>query len=200
MVLPVQNILADVVQVCEGSRVLLRILSHLGCTSSPDTYDRFVTSQALVQRERSIWNALSKHTFTVISADNFDILQTHAAVYCGNQSRSYHATTIQVVQPSVNLKVNCLHDTTLPLSPIPINRRPHSDSPFSSPHHLGKDGPKLKRTLSPHKLNTDGISLQSQSTSNPHLTLHIQNFKMNEVDGSVMTSLLNMNIRLEEWT
>ena len=38
-------------------------------------------------------------------------------VYCGNQSQSYHATTILAVQPLPDLKVNCLHiDTNLPLS------------------------------------------------------------------------------------
>ncbi len=35
--LPIHNILADVIQV-SGSRLLLRVLNRLGCTSSPDTY------------------------------------------------------------------------------------------------------------------------------------------------------------------
>ena len=143
--MPIQNILADVVQVCGRSRVLLHILNHLGCTSSPDTYDRFVTSQAIRQRDQSVWDHLSEHVFTIVSADNFDILQSHAAVYYGNQSQSYHATTIQAVQPLPDLKVNCLHiDTNLLLSPEISSRRRHSTSPLSSPHQLGKDGPKRK--------------------------------------------------------
>ena len=44
--IPIHNILADVVQVCGGSCQLLRILNRLGCTSSPDTHDRFVTFHA----------------------------------------------------------------------------------------------------------------------------------------------------------
>ncbi len=152
LTLPINNILTDVVQVCGGSRILLRILNHLGCTSSPDTYDRFVTSQALKQRESSIWSKISKHVFTVVSADNFDILQTHAAVYCGDQSRSYHATTIQAVQPDPILISNCTHTNSILMSPEPSNRRQHANSPLSSPHQLGKEGPKRRRTLSPHKL------------------------------------------------
>ena len=161
--LAIHNVLADVVHTCGGSRVLLHILNQLGCTTSADTHDRFVTTQATALRKQAIWNILSPHIFTIASADNFDMLQSNAAVFCGDQTRSYHGTTIQVVQPNPALTVACTHQHVtadiatappqacqLPLGITNTDKRVHSNSPASSPHSLGKEGPKRKRTLSPH--------------------------------------------------
>ena len=43
--------------------------------------------------------------FTVVTVDNIDFLQRHAMVYCGDQSRSWHGTSVQVVQPSSSIEV-----------------------------------------------------------------------------------------------
>ena len=68
------DLLADVVDMCGGSRQLLGILNRLGYTSSPDTHDRFVTQHANEEQKRYLWDELSPITFTVASVDNFDML------------------------------------------------------------------------------------------------------------------------------
>ena len=100
------DLLADAVEMCGGSRQLLRIFNRLGCTSLPDIHDRFITQQADNQWTCNVWNQLPRAAFTVASVDNFDLQQSYSAVYCGNQQRSYHETTVQIVQPSSLLEIH----------------------------------------------------------------------------------------------
>lgn len=87
------------------------------------------------------------------------MLQSHAAVYCGDQSRSYHRTTIQLVQPNPDIVFN--EDETMAqtvskekssLAVYVTAKRKLECSPASSPHKLGKVGPKRPRTLTPRNL------------------------------------------------
>jgi len=84
----------------------MRILNRLGCISSLDTRDRFVTEHAQLKHQTSICNEISPKVFTVASVDNFDMLQSYAAIYCGDQQRSFHRTTVQLVQPDPNIIFN----------------------------------------------------------------------------------------------
>ena len=78
---PFHNILADIVERSGGSRELLRIFNRLGCTSSPDTHDCFVTYHAEAQKQQQLWTKISPNILTVASVDNFDMLRPHCAIY-----------------------------------------------------------------------------------------------------------------------
>ena len=59
----------------------------------------FVAQVAEKQQQKTVWDDIPSN---VSSAD---ILQCHASVYCGDQKRSYHGTTLQVVQPDPQLYI-----------------------------------------------------------------------------------------------
>ena len=42
----------------------------------------------------------------VVTLDNLDFLQSNAAVYCGDQHRSWHGTTVRILQPKPPTNLN----------------------------------------------------------------------------------------------
>ena len=176
--LPLHDLLADAVEICGGSRQLLRILNRLGCTSSPDTHDRFVTLHADHQRTNSLWNELPPAIFTVASVDNFNMLQSHSAVYCGNQQRSYHGTTVQVVQP--NSLLEAYRDDRMCTSIVPsgtiteLSTDQFSDPPGTSKPNLEQHNhtvhlttlPKRPRTIAVKSLTSSVNKDTNQTNSN----------------------------------
>ena len=70
------DLIADTVEVCGGSRQLIRILNRSGCASSTDTHDRFVTEHAMARHQTKVWDEIPSNVFTVASVDNFDMLQS----------------------------------------------------------------------------------------------------------------------------
>ena len=121
-------------------------------------HDRLVTYVAKQQKEASIWNEPSPATFTVVSVDNIDFLQSHAAVYSGEQSRSNHGATIQVVQPVPSI--------TLDKSSEPSESSFHSAIQFNQQHSIetlrGSTGLATKGT-------TVAINCQPQSVASLEL-------------------------------
>ena len=97
---PLHYILADAIELYGGARKLIKLFNRLGIVCSTDTHDRIVTEIAENERVKQISQSLIPNAFTVASVDNIDILKSHAAVYCGDQGRSYHGTTIQIFQPN----------------------------------------------------------------------------------------------------
>lgn len=156
------TLLADTIEVCGGSRKLIKILNQFGAVCSPDTHDRFVTDVACTERQKTVWDHFPMDTLTLASADNFDSLKSHAAVYCGDQQRSYHGTTVQVMQPNPAIR---MHGQTLSLATA--LKRNLGCSPTNSPHKLGKVGPKRPRTLVVRNLTEQLSAVHDSNTSPP---------------------------------
>ena len=154
-------------------------------------------------REMNVWIVLSPTAVTVASVDNFDILQSHAAVHSGNQHQcNYHGTTVQLVQPAVSHSLlhsqvsetsNSTNNSTEVLTDRDSHRHPVAQSP--SPHKLGKTGPKRPRTVAVSQLQSR-LALPVQETSlsnNPYQHLTISDFQLSteEID-----SLSDMKLNL----
>ena len=180
------HLVADTVEVLGGSRKLIRVLNRLGVCVSSDTHDRLVTQVAQAQKSQGVWSELPRQTFTIASVDNVDFLQSNVAVYCGDQSRSYHGTTIQVVQPVPSICVpSATPDSLSPAQPVTnsLQKRPCGTSPSNSPHCLGKVGPKRKRTLelSPVQCYIR-VSENSFNPVLPSINLKLEQFQEGEAD------------------
>ncbi len=60
-----------------------------------------------------MWDDLEPDVFTVASVDNIDMLQSHAAVYCGDQSRSYQSRSYDLTMALLFNWFNLAHRTKL---------------------------------------------------------------------------------------
>ena len=83
------------VEMCGGNTELIKTLNRIGAVAALETHRRLVTE---VVEERGIKNEPTTGAFALALAD-LDQNAPYAGVYSGDQSRGWHGTTIQVVEP-----------------------------------------------------------------------------------------------------
>ena len=137
------------------------------------------------------------------------IILSYSAVYCGNQQRSYHGTTVQIVQPNSLLEIyhgNRMCTTTSILPPATFSeqdqhivlqstdtistsnavpKRAFEQSPgSSSPHKVGKIGSKRPRTVAVRQLTSSLVKDTTSSTRQLHTqTLTMEDFEESKQEG-----------------
>ena len=87
--------LTDLLDSHIGNSEKIKILNRLGAVASSDTHARY--RHTIVQETKEKGNKHLREKSVVLSIDNIDYLQSHAAVYSGDQHRSWHGTTIQAL-------------------------------------------------------------------------------------------------------
>ena len=92
--MPLHILLTDLIDSQGGSYELIRILNRLGAVASVRTVSCGAENVCRCSPEPRF-----ESVHCNIRVDNIDFLQRHSFVYSGDQGRSWHGTTIQVVQP-----------------------------------------------------------------------------------------------------
>ena len=100
---PLHTLLTDYIEATGGSSELISVLNKVGAVASSETLDRHIMKVSTQPKMDGLLKDLDTTTFTIASTDNIDFLQSHASVYSGSQYRSWHGTTVQVVQPQKRL-------------------------------------------------------------------------------------------------
>ena len=92
--MPLHILLTDLIDSQGGSYELIRILNRLGAVASVRTVSCGAENVCRCSPEPRF-----ESVHCNIRVDNIEFLQRHSFVYSGDQGRSWHGTTIQVVQP-----------------------------------------------------------------------------------------------------
>ena len=90
--IPLHTLLTDIVYSHGGTTELVQVMNRLGMISSEDTHAQYVDN--IVCHSSKTQDVDPSQTVVVATLENLDFLQSNAAVYCGDQHRSCHGTTV----------------------------------------------------------------------------------------------------------
>lgn len=91
------QLLTDYIEASGGPSELITVLNRL--VASSEILDRHIMRVSAQRKQEGLLNVLDDKSLTVATTDNIDFLQSHASVYLGSLHCSWHATSIEVVQP-----------------------------------------------------------------------------------------------------
>ena len=91
---PLHTLVADIVDSQGGSTLLIKITNRLGVCASLSRFVQYKSSTVSADQVKY----LKPESYTVVSADNIDFLHSYARVFQGNQTSSWHETSIHVAQ------------------------------------------------------------------------------------------------------
>ena len=177
---PFHVVLSDIIESCGGSTELITILNRFGIVSSVETLKRTILLVSQDRKAAGVKSLLVDKAFTVASADNVDFLQSNAAVYAGNQHRSWyarwHATSIQLVQPMPKTAVHSAQSIPRRRLFTSVGEVSSSDSiessslrSMSQPSIESNPGKQLRSVLSRKRQeHSSPLNSPSQSTRSPH--------------------------------
>lgn len=153
---PLHTFLTDYIEASGGSSELITLLNRLGAVASSETFDRHILRVSAQRKQECLLKDLPSDSLTIATTDIIDFLQSHASVYSGSQHRSWHATSVQIVQPQQSLitipfQLNSEVARMDMTSPGPSNLAPVPTSQYSATdrgHHEALHSNQGQRTSS----------------------------------------------------
>ena len=96
---PLHVLLTEAIFCNGGNTELVKILNRVGAVACTDTCNRLATQVVKQRIKEGIKGSVNQGVFSIASVDNIDILQPFATVSALDATRSWHGTSIQVMQP-----------------------------------------------------------------------------------------------------
>ena len=187
--MPLHSLIADMVDGLGGSADLIRILNRLGICSSIDTLERRIQYVSNLREETGVECECHETAATFVSANNIDFVHSFSQVYCGKPERSWHGTTVQIVQPNSSLHEHTESTVTSPQCSLGEKRTSRKNP---TPNPKVRRRARTARELDPLQGEATMINKTLPLQSSRSLSLHgvtLRDFKLTECQQDTLVSL-----------